>query len=166
MNKYKLNYEQARSLIIVYTLGCTLVLMVFFITSPIISFPFNYSQGDDQRLIQIVLPTLIGYIGMTVTTFGQEGEAMIFTKQQSVEAFYWINGTFAIFAIVVLSLLLTFYVTNLPEADGKIVTDGMSIDWLSWWLAACLGILTAVMNYLIPRIFTKKTAEQKTIGDA
>jgi hypothetical protein len=55
--------QSARLAIVAYSLGITGTLMVFLLLAQPLHMRFNYANEENLRLIDIVLPTFLGYLG-------------------------------------------------------------------------------------------------------
>src|SRR5688572_26684576 len=55
--------QSARVAVVAYSLGITGVLIVFLILAQPLGMRFDYAQEQNLRLIDVVLPTFLGYLG-------------------------------------------------------------------------------------------------------
>ena len=141
----------ARRLLIYSSLFISGALFVFFIMAPPLGFPLTYEQAI--RVLEIVLPVFLGYIG--------SASAYLFSADQAVGIVHedrrqflapLLVGPVAIFLLVVVTILVSFGISNRSAAPAG---EGMSVDMLAGAISAALGFLAVSTNLIAGRLFSK-----------
>lgn len=140
----------ARRLLIYSSLGISGFLFVFFILAPPLGFPLTYDQSI--RILEIVLPVFLGYIG--------SASAFLFSSKQAHSMLHedrrqflgvLLVGPLIAFVVIVITILISFAISNRVDAP---VGEGMSVDVLAGSLSAALGLLAVSTNIIAGRLFT------------
>jgi hypothetical protein len=142
---------EARKVIIWTSLGSTAAVFVFFLVGPPLGFPLGWDQV--QRVIEIVLPVFLGYLG-TATHFlfkksDPSGDLDLGDKAPLLGIL--IRGPLIVFGLAVAAILFAFGFSNRTNAKPD---SGMSVDQLAWALTAALGILTASTGVSVSYLFS------------
>jgi hypothetical protein len=142
---------QARKLIIWTSLGSTAAVFVFFVVGPPLGFPLGWDQV--QRVIEIVLPVFLGYLG-TATHFlfkksDPDSDPELGEKAPLLGLL--IRGPLLVFGLAFTAILFAFGYSNRANAKPD---SGMSVDQLAWALTAALGILTASTGVAVSYLFS------------
>jgi hypothetical protein len=155
----KLTVSGARLVIVFFSLAITGILLCLFVLSPLLGIPFNPGRNEHFRLVEIVLPVFLGYLG--------NASHFIFRSHRMVEPqvlderilAMLVYGPFIIYIFFNTSLFLSFYLCNQPDGSG------MPIDELTRWFSIALGVLTGTISIINSYVFnasTDKKYNQKT----
>jgi len=143
--------DQARTWIIRTSLLLTTALFAFVVIAPTAGYPLDPSSNHVIRLLQIVTPVFVGYLGSAAHfVFGDTSGSASNQPQLSPNAVLLIKGP--VLAWVVMSTLcFTAYgLSNRPSAAPG---SGWSFDFLSGLLTVTLSLLTATTNLAVAYLF-------------
>ncbi|WP_434585771.1 hypothetical protein ACMYSP_04610 [Klebsiella sp. R390] len=153
--------QSARISIIIYSLGITSFLIFFLILSPAIGMRFDYSQEQNLRLIDIVLPTFFGYLGAASHFLFNANRGREIIDQNAFILKLLIHGPFLIFIISICCLFFTFYTTHRPLPDNVPRVYRMDFNSLSRYLSICLALLAATVGIISSYLFGSHSIEEK-----
>jgi hypothetical protein len=146
-----MNIDEARRFIIVASLFATGANFVFFVIAPAVGYPLTWR--DVPRIFEIILPVFLGYLG-SATHFlfrARHGSKDVQLKDPGGILGLLIRGPFAIFGVCTVALLAAFgYVNRSGAPDGS----GMSVDELSHFFTALLGLLAVTTNAVVGYLFS------------
>lgn len=153
--------RQARIFIVNMSILGTAGTFLFFMVGKPLGYPLSWSQV--QRLVEIVLPVFLGYLGAaSLYVFGRKGknDDVSFGQNEDLAGrILW--GSAGSFAVILVAILFAFGYTNRPSATQD---EGMSIDTLSWAVTAVLGILNVSTNVAVTYLFSVSPVEQDDAG--
>jgi hypothetical protein len=143
--------EGARKWIIVTSLAVTSAVFVFFFLAPQFGYPLVWEQSE--RIIEIVLPVFLGYMGTaTHFLFHQNRSQMQIDLGANASLLGLIvRGPIIVFALACGAILFAFGYSNRLAAPQD---SGMSIDQLSWAVAAALGLLSGTTSVAVSYLFS------------
>ncbi|MDC9808714.1 MULTISPECIES: hypothetical protein [Rhizobium] len=148
-----MNGQSARVTIVIYSLVLTASIMIFLALSQVIGMRFDYAKQENLRLIDIVLPTFLAYLGAAShfifnSNAGRDvGEGNGAILRVLVHAPFWIFGLFTA------SLFFVHYKTHLPLPDDAPRVQPLTYDTLSRYLSVGLGVLAATVSILSSYLF-------------
>ena len=119
---------------------------VFFGLAPGVGYPLDWEQA--KRLYEIVGPVFLGYLGLAAH-FNFHRNAAIVDKNANLPRGL-VFGPVLVFAAANLVFIISFGYSNRRAAPPG---SGMDADTLAFWLAATLGILASVNNFMLPYLF-------------
>src|SRR6185295_2636008 len=120
----------ARKWLIYATLLTTAVAFVFFLIAPASGFPLTFDQS--VRLLEIVLPVFLGYLG-SATHFVVRGSntapnTPVPPRGRSELLGLLVRGPVVVFLVATVSAIVAFGISNSPSAPPG---SGMSVDTLA-----------------------------------
>jgi len=142
---------EARKLIIKTSLGSTAAVFVFFLVAPLFAFPLGWDQA--QRVVEIVLPVFLGYLGTATHFLFKRSNSASDPELGDKAALLGllVKGPLFVFGCGVAAILFAFGYSNRANARPD---SGMSIDQLAWALTAALGILSASTSIAVSYLFS------------
>lgn len=144
-----MNRHSARVWIIKASIVCTAITLALFGIAPVFDV-LNWS--DSRRLLEIIIPPFMGYLGMASHFVFKEktsDTAPLNTKETELLNLL-VKGPFYLFAIAVVITCIAFVYTNAPSASAG---TGMSVDNLATSLSAALALLAVTTNIIVTRLF-------------
>lgn len=140
---------RSRRWLLLASLAVTSVDLVFFILAPSFGYPLEYPQN--LRVMQLVLPVTLGYLGaMTHFVFQRHSPRVTLSAQVLPFVDLLVRGPIAIFALATTAAIVAFGWSNRAAAPpGR----GMSVDALSLTITASLGLLTVTTNAIVAYLF-------------
>jgi hypothetical protein len=122
-----------RKWLIVASLSVTGVDLLFFILAPALGYPLEYPQN--LRLMQIVLPVVLGYLG-TMTAFLFQAPTRTSVNPDALPFLTLLaKGPVILFGVATTAAIGAFgYMNRASAAPGT----GMSVDTLSMTVTTCL----------------------------
>lgn len=153
---------QARLWIVYASLIATGTAFVFFCFAPAIGYPLRWD--DALRLLEITLPTFVGYLGSAVhfMTLTNPSNSEKLKAQQSALLPLVVRGPAIVFAVACASAIAGFGISNRSHAPAGV---GMSVDTLAGILAAALGVLTASTSVVVGRLFGAAPTSFSAVGE-
>jgi hypothetical protein len=142
----------ARKWIIVSSLILTGSQMLFFVVAPSLGFPLIYPKN--LRLIEIVSPVFLGYLGSASHFIFQDPAPTVPVQNDFLGIM--IKGPLIIYTVVVIGALASFGYSN---RVGVEIGSGMSDDALSTSLSLALGVLAVTTGVITSYLFVKPKAE-------
>jgi hypothetical protein len=139
----------ARKWLIVASLGILVATFAFLLIAPL-AFPLNFSQA--QRLMEILLPVFLGYLGSAAQFVFGPGLELPRVIPESRRPFValLIRGPLMLFAFMSVVLLGVFGYTNRATAP----LTGMSFDMLATLFSLLLSMLAATTNVAVTYLFS------------
>jgi len=139
--------NEERRWLVSASLIATATMFAFFLVAPYVGYPLEPNQA--QRVLQLVLPTFIGYLALAVPHyFGDKEPAE--TLQPTRDRRLLVRGPVIVFGICYLLLIGVFWYSN--RATG-IPGMGMNIDTFAWFTSLLLAFLAAVTGLLAKKLF-------------
>jgi hypothetical protein len=129
-------------------------LAFFALAPPLHLFPLKPPQTP--RLIELVLPVFLGYLGAAAQFVFRHGEledSEAKVANGSPLGTVLIVGPVALFALAWASILIAFAISN-----GKAAPEGagMDIDQLATYTTWALSVMTVVTNSAVPFLFPRQ----------
>lgn len=122
----------------------------FLVVAPALGYPLQWQQTI--RLIEIIAPTFLGYLG-SATQFVLNNPAAPIVRQKFANSSLLrllVRGPVIAFALIAVSALVVFGFTNRSSAPQGV---GMSLDILAGVISAALGILAVTTSALSAKLF-------------
>jgi hypothetical protein len=145
----------ARKWLIYASLATTAAAFVFFLLAPVFGFPLTFDQAI--RLLEILLPVFLGYLGTATHFILREPETpsrrSISSRGRGELLTLLVRGPVIVFALATIAAIAAFGISNSASAEPG---SGMSVDTLAVILTAVLGILTVSTNLLVASLFPSK----------
>jgi len=143
--------QAARIWLIKASLSITGVTFVFFLLSPALGYPLSFEQSI--RLLEIVTPVFLGYLGSATTfLFGKETQMSDVTIRGPKELLQLlVKGPVYVFGIATLAAMVAFGYSNRTDALSG---SGMSVDLLAGGISAALGLLAVTTNIIVSYLFS------------
>ncbi|MER9546637.1 hypothetical protein NKI72_32200 [Mesorhizobium sp. M0437] len=159
--------QSARLWVVGYTLAITAGLMIFLALSQQIGMRFDFGRQENFRLIDVILPTFLGYLGACAHfIFNPNGGREIDPRNSGLLRMM-VHAPFWIFAAFVISLFYVHYQTHLPQPPDAPRVDPLQFDTLSRFLSVALGVLAATIGIISSYLFgiPPKRMEDASIAD-
>jgi hypothetical protein len=148
---------QAREWLIKASLIVCACLFTFVLIAPLFGYPLEVRHG--VRLIQMVFPVLLGYLGSAAHFLFRPRLPVVRVppgRQQLLKLL--VQGPVVMFVLAASVCLIAFGVSNRATlADGS----GMRVDELATLLSVTLGFLTVVTNVVVAYLFATDAAAAK-----
>ena len=145
-----MNADEARRWLVRFSLCITGGLFLFLLLAPALGYPLEYSQAI--RLIEIVIPTFVGYLGAATRYLVSKRPAGGFRRGDATKQISGVvvRGTCWLFVVLAAGVLLAFGLTN---RSGAAPGAGMDVDLLAGLFATLLALVTATTGILIAHLF-------------
>jgi len=145
-----MNTNEARRWLVRFSLLVTGGLLLFLLLAPAVGYPLEYSQAI--RLIEIVSPTFVGYLGAAARFLVSKKPAPGFRPGEATRQVSGlvVRGSGWLFALLAAGVLLAFWLTN---RSGAAPGAGMDIDLLAGLFTMLLALVTATTGLLISHLF-------------
>jgi len=145
----------ARKWLIYASLATTAAAFIFFLMAPVLGFPLTFDQAI--RLLEILLPVFLGYLGTATHFILREPETQargsIASRGRGELLTLLVRGPVIVFALATIAAIVAFGMSNSESAEPG---SGMSVDTLAVILTAVLGVLTVSTNLLVASLFPSK----------
>lgn len=145
--------QSARLAIVSYSLAITGSLIVFLILAQPLGMRFDFGQEQNLRLIDVVLPTFVGYLGAASHFIFNANRGREVDDQNVPMLRILIHGPFLIFIVAVIALFIAHYSSHRPLADADPRIDRMDFAALSRYLSICLALLAGTISILSSYLF-------------
>ncbi len=150
--------EEARTWIIRTSLTLTTCVFAFLVIAPIAGYPLDPGANHVIRLLQILTPVFVGYLGSAAHfVFGDNTSAASSQQQLSPNAVLMIKGP--VLAWVIMAVL-SFTAYGLSNRRGVPAGSGWSFDLLSGLLTVTLSLLSATTNLAVSYLFKTEKKSQ------
>lgn len=146
----------ARKWLILASLAVTGADLLFFILAPSLGYPLMYP--DNTRIMQIVLPVALGYLGSMTAFLFQNPQRLRVNPQALPFLEFLVKGPVVIFAVATIAAVVAFGYGNRQSAP---IGTGMSVDTLSLTISAALGLLMVTTNALVSFLFNASAVADK-----
>lgn len=142
--------NEARQWLAGVSLAVTALLFVFCMIAPAFGYPLTFDQTP--RLIEIVLPVFLGYLGSATLFLTQKPGNKDALRQHAGTNItkILVKGPVVVSGILIVVILFAFGYSNRASAAPGI---GMNIDQLAASLAGVMGILTVTTNIIVSMVF-------------
>jgi hypothetical protein len=148
--------DQARTWIIRTSLILTTSVFAFVVIAPTVCYPLDPSSNHIIRLLQIITPVFVGYLGSASHFVFSDSAPAANQQQLSPNAVMLIKGP--VLAWIVMSTL-AFTAYGLSNRASAAPGSGWSFDFLSGLITITLSLLTATTNLAVTYLFK---AEKKS----
>ena len=148
--------EQARSWIIKTSLILTTCVFVFLVIAPAIGYPLDPGANHVIRLLQILTPVFVGYLGSAAHFVFGDNTSATEQKPLSPNAVLMIKGPVLAWVIMATVCFTTYGLSN---RHGVPPGSGWSFDFLSGLLTITLSLLTATTNLAVAFLFKAERAK-------
>jgi hypothetical protein len=145
--------QSARIAIITYSLSITGILMLFLFVAQPLGMRFDYAKGENLHLIDIILPTFLGYLGAASHFLFNANRGREVGKQNESMLKILVHGPFLIFILSVSALFFTYYLTHRPLDPSEPRIDPLNYSDLSRYLSICLALLAATVSVISSYLF-------------
>jgi hypothetical protein len=145
--------QSARMAIVCYSLAITGSLLIFLILAQPLGIRFDYGQEQNLRLIDVVLPTFVGYLGAASHFIFNANRGREVDEQNAPMLRVLIHGPFVIFIIAVAGLFFAHYASHRPLDVSEPRIDRMDFAALSRYLSICLALLAGTVSILSSYLF-------------
>jgi hypothetical protein len=151
-----MSVEEARSWLLKATMILTTALFLFLVVAPGFGFPLEYQHGEVMRIVQILFPVFLGYLGAgTHFVFKylhrQEPRESATTRPLFAVLVKWPIRLWVVMCGAVLGM---FWYTNTAGAMHGTAWD---LDLLAMWLTAAMCFLNATTNTVVSYLFAMET---------
>jgi hypothetical protein len=121
----------------------------FFFAAPSLGYPLDSDQS--QRLIQIILPVLFGYLGLAARYATSSSSSTGAGTPQNMPFFKLISrGALLLFAAIIIVIAVVFGYSN---RKNGIPGAGMSMNQLTWAVTFWIGFLSLTTTVIVDRLF-------------
>jgi hypothetical protein len=131
----------------------------FILARPIFGFPMVYEEVI--RVLQIIFPVFVGYLGIAAAYVSQQPDAVPIDTNSAAPKFsqLLLRGPIYLVGMCSIVLIASFWVSNLPSAKSG---GGMSLDNFCWFLSLLMGLLAASSGLVVTRLFPANRKRSKT----
>ncbi|MET0502919.1 MAG: effector-associated domain EAD1-containing protein [Candidatus Binatia bacterium] len=151
----QMDASTARVVIVAASLVLTGLLLLFFMAAPFLGAPFNENQNENVRLIEIVLPVFLGYLGSASHFLFYRNRGREVAEDQQSLLGLMVFGSLSLFALFIVALLAIFWVSNLSDSQGA-----MDFDSLSRWFSLAMGLLACTIGIVSAYLFGSPQGNQ------
>ena len=152
--------RSARLSVVIYSLAITAFLMIFLALAQPLGLRFDYAKQENLRLIDVLLPTFLGYLGSCAHfIFNSEPAREIDAERKSLLTIL-VHAPFIIFGLFTAALFFTHYVTHRPLPDDAPRVDPLTYDTLSRYLSLGLGLLAGTVGIISSYLFGTQAPSQ------
>jgi hypothetical protein len=145
--------QSARVAIVAYSLGITGGLLMFLLLAQPLHMRFNYVNAENLKLIDVVLPTFLGYLGSASHFLFNANKGREIDESNAGLLKLLVHGPFILFIVCTAALFYTYYDTHLPLPDDAPRVDYLKFSDLSRYLSLLLGILAATVSVVSAYLF-------------
>lgn len=148
----------ARSWLILFSLFVTAAVLCFIWLAPaLFGYPLDAAGGDSARLIQIVLPVFLGYLG-AASHFAfrdHDEDDLADSVRLRPTAAHLIRWPLVLWVLIAAAALGGFWWTNRPGAE---VGVGWTVDDLASALTVSMGLLAVTTGVAVSYLFAPQKA--------
>lgn len=152
----------ARSWLILFSLFVTAAVLCFIWLAPaLFGYPLDAAGGDSARLIQIVLPVFLGYLG-AASHFAfrdHDEDDLADSVRLRPTAAHLIRWPLVLWVLIAAAALGGFWWTNRPGAE---VGVGWTVDDLASALTVSMGLLAVTTGVAVSYLFAPQKAPPNT----
>jgi hypothetical protein len=145
--------QSARFAIVGYSLAITFFLIVFLFLSQPLGMRFDFAREEHLRLIDIVLPTFLGYLGAASHFLFNANRGREVDRENASMLALLVHGPFLIFICAVAALFVSHYYSNRPLHIDDARIDALTFNQLSRYLSICLGVLAVSVGIISGYLF-------------
>lgn len=145
--------QSARLAVVLYSLGITGTLIIFLILAQPLGMRFDYGQEQNLRLIDVILPTFVGYLGAASHFIFNSNRGREVEPENGAMLRLLVHGPFLIFILAVSSLFFAHYISHRPLPDDAPRIDEMDFATLSRYLSICLALLAGTVSVISSYLF-------------
>src|SRR4051812_24438168 len=104
--------QAARIAVCLYSLSISGILIFLLILAQPLGLPFDYGKQENLRLMDIVLPTFLGYLGAASHFVFNGNRGRDVDDRNAGMMMILIHGPFAIFGLGLCALFFTYYTSH------------------------------------------------------
>ncbi|TGS71702.1 hypothetical protein EN844_01580 [Mesorhizobium sp. M3A.F.Ca.ET.201.01.1.1] len=145
--------QSARLAVVVYSLCITGALILFLILAQPIGMRFDFGRQENLRLVDIVIPTFLGYLGSASHFLFNSNRGREIDEQNSVMLRLLVHGPFVIFILTMFALFYAHYTSHRPLAISEPRIDVMDFNTLSRYVSISLGLLAITVGVVSSYLF-------------
>ena len=127
--------------------------MTLILISPLLRIPFNYTLGENIRLIELALPVFTNYLFMSANFIFQKNKDNILSEDKEKLLFILVNVPFLLFIFMSITIFYIFYHSNLPTSEGLARPESMSFGQLYQWSSYLLAFFTSISSIVAGYLF-------------
>jgi hypothetical protein len=142
-----MNFNEARRWLVLFTLFFTGANFIFFLLGPAFGYPLE--QNEAIRMLEIVLPVFLGYLGAATRYLFESGKKTIAISANPELLAILVRGPAILFVVVSIASLIAFGYSNRGSGTG------MTPDTLAAMITGNLGLLAVTTNVIIAKLFPK-----------
>ena len=139
---------QARQWLTIASLAATCTLFVFLVLAP--GNFYSLDPSDAPRLMQIILPVFLGYLGAIAQYVIGAGHDPNVSLRGGFVAELMVKGPVVIFVLGMSAILLAFQLDQRPGGRGL-----WTVDQLALYVTGALSVLTVSTNVIISHLFAQ-----------
>jgi hypothetical protein len=114
---------------------------------------FDFGKEEHFRLIDIVLPTFLGYLGAASHFLFNGNRGREVDSQNDSMLMILVHGPFLIFICAVAALFYAHYATHRPLGPDEPRIDPLTFNDLSRYFSICLALLAATVSIISSYLF-------------
>lgn len=145
--------QSARVAIVAYSLGITGTLIVFLLLAQPLGMRFDFGKEENLRLIDVILPTFLGYLGAASHFIFNADRGREIGDQNNSMLKLLVHGPFVIFIVTVSALFYAHYASHRPLSIDEPRIDSLDFATLSRYLSISLGLLAATVGVVSGYLF-------------
>jgi hypothetical protein len=154
--------EKARAWLIVSSLLITGVTVLFLFVAPVLGYPLRQEQA--LRIVQIVMPVFVGYLGSAAHFVFRErepDESEVRLRTHRL-AELLLKGPVIVWGGIMFAAIVAFGVSNRPGAPPG---SGWSVDDLAAAVTGGLSLLAVTTNVAVAYLFGVKVAPNDRVSN-
>lgn len=160
---FQFTQKGARFAITAYSIACTGLLLLFLVVAQLIQFPLNFSLDEQFRLIEMILPVFIGYLGGAANyIFSQDTDVELSTDRKQL-LFMIVTTPYILFIFLSALIFVVFYYSNVPLPSGHAKPSAMNFNQLCKWFSIVLSLLTGVTSIVASYLFSSRTVSENSL---
>jgi hypothetical protein len=145
--------QSARMAIVLYSLFITGSLIIFLLIAQPLGMRFDFGREENLRLIDVVVPTFLGYLGAASHFIFNANRGREIDDQNKSMLAILVHGPFIIFFLAICALFFAHYASHRPLLDSEPRIDVMEFSTLSRYLSILLWLLAATVGVVSSYLF-------------
>lgn len=145
--------QSARLAVVIYSLVITGGLILFLILAQPIGMRFDFGRQENLRLIDVVIPTFLGYLGSASHFLFNSNRGREIEEHNAGMLRLLIHGPFWIFIVTICALFYAHYVSHRPLTTIEPRIDVMDFNTLSRYVSIALGLLAITVGVISGYLF-------------